>query len=85
MRKYTVGEGDVEWLARIYWWQSDVGLFGDVVVGAPLFVRTTTDIPFDWYQDEFDYDSTELLPGRTGLTMPQQFPTHPHALLSDRW
>jgi hypothetical protein len=50
-RGYTIGEGNLEWLARAYIWQTDIELyrgkqcFNTVFVGAPIWVRTGSGQP----------------------------------------
>jgi len=68
LRGYTIGEGDLEWVARIYWWRSHVLQFGHVAVGAPLYVRTVSGCQFDQYASELN-STDPLLDGRTPPVM----------------
>lgn len=48
LRGYLIGEGNMEWLARIYLWCEDVHVSGRqyrVAVGAPVYLRTRADDP----------------------------------------
>lgn len=52
LRGYTIGRGNMEWLARTYYWQEDVYVHDtryDVVIGAPLYLRTRDSEPFEQF------------------------------------
>lgn len=51
-RGYLVARGDVEWLARCYYWERDVSVHGnsyDVAVCAPLYLRNRSTQPLTMF------------------------------------
>lgn len=75
LRGYTILEGDFEWLARIYYWSPGDIHYGNIAVGAPVYVRTFEEalVTYPTADDQVTRGKAPLAIGMSSPDDPQEF------------